>query len=176
MGPSHIGPNSITTDHENAVKTFTRWIDNVRKLKDAKDQYYNPFTKFYDEEFKDYFVNNDEDADTAPFDEKRREVIYFFLEYAKKQITNSQEITEEKKTELIEETAFLQRNSSKLTKKRFAVWLSRFAKDVQGASIMLYHDVFDVLKKEAIKGVLIASVEQLPNAIHYLQSLLPGHH
>lgn len=83
----YYSPGSLTnnlgvtsqSNFEHIKKQINEWLGYIKKLHEATEEYYNPFEKFYDEEFHDFFVNDDEDASSAPYDLSRQEVLFYFL-------------------------------------------------------------------------------------------------
>lgn len=162
---------------ESSIKTFTQikevfknWIQIVSKMHEITNEYYDPFKNFYDEQFQEFFTNNDDDSNVNPFEVEKQEVIYYFLIYAEQVIVNSNEVQEENKKLLLNEISELKDNIPTFTKKRFVKALSKFAKNTKKASNKLFHDVFDVLKKEVIKKLLYEGVDQLPHIAHKIQT------
>jgi glutamyl/glutaminyl-tRNA synthetase len=147
-----------------------RWMDRVRKMHAITEEYYNPDAKFYNDEFVDFFINNDEDSATEPFDIKRQEVLYYFLTYAEKQIKERNNIEDDTKIELLEDIQSLKENIPNFTKKKVVSTLSKIAQKTKKISNKLFHDIFDVLKKEAIKKILYEGIEQIPNAIKNIEN------
>jgi hypothetical protein len=160
---------SSQSNLEHLKISFSRWIDNVKKMHSVTEEYYNPEGKFYDEEFADFFTNDDEDSATKPFEIERQEILYYFLTYAEAQIEKSDGIDEEKKIDLINEVNTLKNNIPSLTKKRFVAALSKIAQKTKTISNKLFHDVFDVLKKEVIKKILYTGAEHIPDAINKIE-------
>jgi hypothetical protein len=147
-------------------ESFTRWIDIIKKMHQITDEYFDPYKNFYEKEFSEYFKNDDDDAAVNPFELERQEFIYHFLVYAENKITSFPDITDADKRELIKEVAQLKEDVPKLTKKRFVSALSKFAKNTKKISNKLFHEVFDVMKKEAIKVILYEGVKQIPHVVH----------
>lgn len=139
-------------------------------MHEVTKEYYEPFKNFYDEQFAEHFTNNDDDSNVNPFEVEKQEVIYYFLVYAEKVIVNSSELQEENKKLLLNEISELKDNIPTLTKKRFTKALSKFAKNTKKVSNKLFHDVFDVLKKEIIKKLLYEGIDQLPYITHKIQT------
>jgi hypothetical protein len=148
---------------------FERWIDNVRKMHEATQEYYDPFKRFYDEQFAEYFTNDDPDGNHNPYEIERQEVLYYFLTYAETTIVKSTEIGEDDKRDLLKDASQLKQDIPNLTKKRFVSALSKFAQKTKKFSNKLFHDVFDVLKKELIKKVLYEGAEQIPSVIQRIE-------
>ncbi|MEO7394489.1 MAG: hypothetical protein ABIU11_06055 [Chitinophagaceae bacterium] len=48
--------------------------------------------------------------------------------------------------------------------------MSKIAQKVKKLSNTVFHEVFDVLKKETIKQILYEGVKHIPNAIHTIES------
>lgn len=150
-------------------ESFSRWIDNVIKMHQVTEEYYDPYKKFYDEQFANYFTNDDEDSAFNPFEIEKQEILHYFLTYAEKTIIMSTDISEENKNELVNEISQLKQDIPTLTKKRFVSALSKFAQKTKKVSNKLFHDIFDVLKKEVIKKLLYEGADQLPNLIHKIE-------
>ncbi len=130
-------------------------------MHDAAEEYYDPNKSFYDKEFEDFFTNNDDDATINPFELKKQEILYYFLKYAEGVITSATDVSEEQKVKLLGYVAELKEDIPKLTKKSFAAALSKFAQMAKKISNQLFHDIFDVLKKEIIKKLLYEGVDHL---------------
>lgn len=148
---------------------FKTWIDLVRKMHEVREEYYDPYKKFYDQEFTHFFTNADEDAAVNPFELEKQEILYYFLVYAQKKIENS-EISDDQKDELLADVAELKQNIPILTKKRLVIALSKFAQKAKKISNKVFHEIFDVLKKEVIKKGLNAAADQIPNLLDAVQS------
>lgn len=149
-------------------ETFGRWIDLIRAMHQVTEEYYDPLKKFYDEQFADFFTNDDEDAAVRPFELEKQEVLYYFLSYAEKTINNSTEISNKDKSGLLQEASELKEVIPTLTKKRFVSALSKLAQKTKMVSNKLFHEIFDVLKKEAIKKLLYEGADQIPNLMHQI--------
>ncbi len=167
---SSIEGHSSSQLFEQIKSSFSTWIENVIKMHEITNEYYDPYKRFYDEQFADFFTNDDEDASTNPFEIERQEILFYFLTYAEKQIVASNDISDESKTELITEVTHLKQDLPNLTKKRFVSALSKFAQKSKKLSNDLFHDIFDVLKKEIIKEVLYKRAAQIPNILHNIES------
>jgi len=148
---------------------FNQWIDLVVKMHEVTSEYYDPFKKFYDEQFAEYFTNDDEDSAFNPFEIEKQEVIYYFLTYAEKTVAKSEEISDDDKEELLKDLSQLKDDIPKLSKKRFVSSLSRFAQKTKSISNKVFHEIFDVLKKEAIKKLLYEAADQIPNILHKVE-------
>lgn len=170
---SNIGGSS-QQNLEQIKISFNNWLHYITKMHEVTEEYFNPYSKFYNEEFKDFFINNDEDSATSPFDLDRQEVLYLFLTYAESQVLKSEEITEDSKLELVEDINKLKENIPNLTKKVVVSALSKIAQKIKKLSNNLFHLVFDVLKKEVIKNILYKGAGYIPNAIKHIASWL--HH
>lgn len=156
--------NSLT--FEQIKSSFPSWVEIITKMHGITKEYYDPYRKFYEEEFSDFFTNNDEDSYENPFEIERQEILYYFLTFAEKKIEYSVDIDEENKAELLEEVIRLKEELPKTTKKRFVSNLSKFAQKSKKTSNKLFHDIFDVLKKEIIKKMLYKGAEEIPSIIH----------
>jgi hypothetical protein len=167
-----IAGSSRTNTFSQIKESFSRWIDNVRKMYEVTEEYYDPDKKFYNEQFADYFTNDDEDSAINPFEIERQEILYYFLTYAEKTIIKSTDIDEEQKKDLIIEISQLQKDIPNLSKKRFVSALSKFAQKAKKVSNKLFHEIFDVLKKEVIKKFLYEGADQIPNALHAIEKWL----
>jgi hypothetical protein len=148
---------------------FNKWINLVIKMHEVTSEYYDPYKKFYDEQFAEYFTNNDADAAINPFEIEKQEVIYYFLTYAEKIVQKSGYISEESKRELLLDISQLKEDIPKLTKKRFVSSLSKFAQKAKKTSNKVFHEIFDVLKKEVIKKLLYEAADQLPSLMHKVE-------
>lgn len=166
---SRIEGSSSHLTFEEIKPTFIKWIENVVKMHEITQEYYDPVKTFYDKEFAEYFSNDEPDSATNPFEVEKQEIIYYFLKYAEETIIKSKDLTEETKDELVQEITELQEDLPKLTKKRFVSALSKFAQKIKKSSNKVFHEVFDVLKKEVIKQVLYKGVGELPSMVHRLQ-------
>ena len=138
-------------------------------MHEVTSEYYDPYKKFYDEQFAEYFTNNDADSALNPFEVEKQEVIYYFLTYAEKTVSKSEDISEENKKELLQELSQLKNDIPKLTKKRFVSSLSKFAQKTKKISNKVFHEIFDVLKKEVIKKLLYEAADQIPNVLRKVE-------
>src|SRR5688572_9858328 len=64
---SRIAGETQTITFEHVKSTFEHWINLITMMNDVTEEYFDPHKKFYDDEFSDYFINEDEDADDNPF-------------------------------------------------------------------------------------------------------------
>jgi hypothetical protein len=159
---SRIDGTSHHLTFEQLKSTFINWIANIVKMHEITQEYYNPYKIFYDTEFAEYFTNDDPDATVNPFEVEKQEVIYYFLTYAEKVISNSKEVSEDEKNELLSDISQLKDDIPSLTKKRFVSALSKFAQKTKKVGNKIFHEVFDVLKKEVIKKILYKGAEEIP--------------
>jgi len=157
---------------EEIKQLLKNWIVTVRKMHEVTEEYYNPYGKFYDEEFVDFFVNNDADAATSPFDIERQELLFYFLTYAEVRVNQSEELDNERKLELIGDIQNLKDNIPNFTKKKVVSAFSKIAQKTKKFSNKLFHAVFDVMKKELIKQGLYEVAGQIPGAIKQVQHWL----
>lgn len=148
---------------------FSRWIGLVIKMHEVTSEYYDPYKKFYDEQFAEYFSNDDPDSALNPFEVEKQDVIYYFLTYAEKTVSKSEDITEENKKELLQDLSQLKDDIPKVTKKRFVSSLSKFAQKTKKISNKVFHEIFDVLKKEVIKKLLYEGAEQIPKLLRKVE-------
>lgn len=148
-----------------------RWLQNIKDLHSITEEYFNPDRKFYDNEFSNFFVNNDDDSEIAPFDIERQEMLFYFLLNAETKLLQS-DLTEEQKNELVTEISELKEEIPHLTKRKVVKALSKIAQKTKAFSNKLFHEVFDVLKKEAIKQALYEGIKHLPNAAKQIEHWL----
>jgi hypothetical protein len=148
---------------------FNSWINLVIKMHEVTSEYYDPYKKFYDEQFAEYFTNDDADAAINPFEIEKQEVIYYFLTYAEKTVQKSEDISEESKKELLQDISQLKEDIPQLTKKRFVSSLSKFAQKAKKISNKVFHEIFDVLKKEVIKKLLYEAADQIPSLLRKVE-------
>lgn len=154
------------------AENIRMWIGLVSELHQVEREYYEPFGKFYDDEFKTYFSNNEEDADVNPFDLKRQELIFLFLNYAESTISTDRDMSDANRQTLIDEISVLKEEIPNVTKKKFVLMLSKFAQKVKKFSNKVFHEVFDVLKKEAIKKVLTEGWNSMPGNLDDIKGWL----
>ena len=157
--------NSHQFHFQQIKEFFNRWINLVVKMHEVTAEYYDPYKKFYDEQFAEYFTNNDADAAINPFEIEKQEVIFYFLTYAEERVSKSEDISEESKKELLQDISQLKEDIPQLTKKRFVSSLSKFAQKTKKISNKVFHEIFDVLKKEVIKKLLYEAADQIPNVL-----------
>lgn len=156
---------SLTVSIESIKKNFAAWITVCQEMNKIKFTFLNPGTDFYENEFFEYFSNNDEDASRNPFDIDRQEVLFYFLTYAEKRIAEASNITDDERILLLSEVSELKSDIPKDTKKIIVYRLSQLAQRTKKISNKLFHDVFDVLKKELIKKVLYEGAAQITNTV-----------
>lgn len=155
--------------YDQIAPVFEQWVSDVNSMIKIKFHFLNPNKDFYDTEFSDFITNNDADADTAPFDLNRQEILYYFLNYAQKNIENSTDIDDSQKEILLLEVNKIKDEIPTSTKKKVVTTLSKFAQTIKGSSNKLFHDIFDILKKELIKHALYKGLEKLPEAYHQVK-------
>jgi predicted RNA binding protein YcfA (HicA-like mRNA interferase family) len=63
----------------------------------------------------------------------------------------------------------LKEDIPRLTKKRFVAALSKLGEKTKRVSNKLFHDIFDVLKKEMIKELLHRGWTQAPDAMNQIE-------
>lgn len=160
---------AIVGDFEMIQKSFLKWIADCQEMNKIKHKFLYPDSDFYEKEFSDFFSNNDGDASQNPFDLERQEILYYFLAYAEKKIGDSGDIQNTEKADLIKEISKLKEALPKDTKKVFVHHLSQFANKTKQVSNKLFHEIFDVLKKEIIKKVLYEGAAQIPNAVSKIE-------
>jgi len=160
---------AIPANFDNISDMFYKWLEDCEKMNKIKYRFLNPNSQFYEKEFENFFSNNDTDASTNPFELKRQEILFYFLTYTEKIISESSEINDETKNRLLEELSELKNDVPKTTKKVVVHRMSKFAEKIKNVSNKLFHDIFDVLKKELIKKVLYSSAEQIPNAVSKIE-------
>lgn len=148
---------------------FNHWINLVVKMHEVTSEYYDPYKKFYDEQFAEYFTNDDVDAALNPFEIEKQEVIYYFLIYAEKTVLKSADISDEERKELLQDLSQLKENIPKLTKKQFVSSISKFAQKTKKISNKVFHEIFDVLKKEVIKKLLYEAAHQIPTLLRKVE-------
>lgn len=141
------------------------WYNLILNIKRVTHEFYNPFDSFYENEFKSYFTNEDEDAAYNPYNLKQQEVIYFFLNYVENVVVSSDNISKEKKDEILSQTNTLKEDLPKIPKSKIARRMSKLAENLKKYSNKVFHDVFDVTKKEGIKYLLNKGLEQIPAEI-----------
>ncbi|HMU06134.1 MAG TPA: hypothetical protein PJ990_21015, partial [Saprospiraceae bacterium] len=151
---------------------FATWVDSVKKMEEITKKYYEPFANFYNNEFTDFFINDDGDSNINPFEIDRQELIYYFLIFAKKRIFQSNDLSNKDKELLIIDVCYLEEELPNLTKKNFVDALSKFAQKTKQMSNKLFHDIFDVLKKEIIKKLLYKGADQIPNFVNKVENWL----
>ena len=167
----NINGVTLNSSFEEIKMSLPRWIQNVKDLHSITEEYFNPDKKFYDAEFSDFFVNSDDDSEIAPFDIDRQEMLFYFLSYAETKFLQS-DLTEEQKIELVAEISELKEDIPHLTKRKVVTALSKIAQKTKSFSNKLFHEVFDVLKKEAIKQALYEGIKHLPNAMKQIEHWL----
>lgn len=167
----NINGVTLNSSFEEIKLSLPRWIQNVKDLHSITEEYFNPDKKFYDAEFSDFFVNNDVDSEIAPFDIERQEILFYFLSFAETKVLQS-DLTEEQKIELVNNLSELKEDIPHLTKRKVVKALSKIAQKTKAFSNKVFHDVFDVLKKEAIKQVLYEGIKHLPNAVKEIETWL----
>lgn len=176
----HFFPRSLNSMDRQGIQVefaalmtyLTNWLGYVKKMHEVTFEYFNPFKEFYENEFKDYFENNDEDATINPFELSKQEIIYRFLIYAETKIQNETTLTESEKESLLNSSNKLKESIPQRTKKQFSKSLNDFARKVKTTSNKLFHDIFDVAKKEVIKKILYEGVEQIPTLVENINGLL----
>lgn len=154
---------------ENISDLFQTWIADCIKMNEIKYKFLNHNSKFYENEFADFFSNNDPDASINPFEIDRQEIIFHFLAYAEKKVSESNKINEEIKLKLLEELSVLKEDVPNATKKIIVYRMSKLAEKIKKVSNKLFHDIFDVLKKELIKKVLFEGADQIPNTVKKIE-------
>jgi len=148
--------------------SFDAWIKIIIKMHEVTADYYDPYRKFYEEQFEGYFKNDDPDSEINPFEIEKQEVLFYFLTYAEKIIDKSSDIDENDKKELLDDLSSLKTDIPTATKKQFVSYLSKFAQKTKKVSNKVFHEIFDVLKKEVIKKILYEAYDHLP--MSYIQS------
>lgn len=171
VSPIRLQGIRIANSFSQIKESFNKWINLVNEMHKVTEEYYDPFKNFYDKEFADFFSNNDEDAAINPFELNKQEMLYYFLTFTEKRISTATDVSEKDKTELLNNVAELKVDIPKLTKKRFTAALSKFAQKTKKISNQLFHDIFDVLKKEMIKKLLYEGADQIHNISHWIHSL-----
>jgi len=151
---------------------FSNWINYLEKLQEITEEYFNPYKQFYDTEFQDFFSNDDADASTFPFDKDRQEILFYFLSYAENEISISEQLSLEAKKELKDDIQKLKESIPALTKKETVKSLSKIAQKIKSFSNSLFHSVFDVMKKEAIKAALYKGIDYTPHVIDTIKGWL----
>lgn len=167
-----IEGSSTQLNFSQIKETFSRWIDLIIKMHTITSEYYDPYKKFYEEQFAEYFTNEDTDSESHPFELEKQEVIYYFLTYAEKILSKSIDLDEGSKKELLQDLSQLKEDIPKLTKKRFVSSLSKFAQKAKKISNKVFHEIFDVLKKEVIKKLLYEGADQIPKVLHTVENWL----
>ena len=168
----NMAGHSFPIKFENIAEAFRGWVSDCTRMNEIKYKFKNPNCEFYEKEFEDFFSNNDNDASEHPFEINRQEIIFYFLTYTEIKVNNSVDINEETKYKLLEEISVLKDDLPNVTKKEVVHRMSKFAEKVKKVSNKLFHDIFDVLKKELIKKVLLEGAEQLPSAVTKIEHWL----
>jgi hypothetical protein len=156
---------SYVIELEPLKQQLQKWYTLILNIEKVTYEFFNPFDYYYENEFKNYFTNEDEDSAYNPFDLKQQEVIYYFINYIEYKVLKSEEIPDEQKDELIKETKLLKENLPKTSKSKLTKGLSKLAENIKKTSNKLFHDVFDITKKEGIKFLLKKGIEQIPAEI-----------
>lgn len=162
---------SLQINFSHIKETFSRWIDLVVKMHTVTSDYFDPYKKFYDEQFAEYFTNDDADSALSPFELEKQEIIYYFLTFAEKKVIISEELSEQNKKELLLDLSQLKADVPQLTKKKFVSSLSKFAQKTKKASNKVFHEIFDVLKKEFIKNILYKAANEIPALLRKVDGL-----
>ena len=164
-----LAPVSHNLVFSKIEEVFQGWLTEVNALRAVKNQFYFPERLFDEDQFREFFTNDDDDAAYNPFELHRQQVIYKFLTYAENVISQDAIIAADVKQDLLNDVAILKEDIPKLSKKRFVAALSKFAQRTKTVRNSLFNTIFDVIKKEAIKNIIFDKGSHIETVIHAIQ-------
>jgi hypothetical protein len=176
MSKSSMNDSRIETTLEGVQNYLNAWINLVKKLHEASEQYYNPFGEFHEEQFNNFFASNDPDKDSQPFDISRQHLIYNCLKQIQNKITDSDLIDDEKNV-LLKEIDDIQTGIPNTSKNQLLKRISNLGRKVYRYRTKLFYDILDVFKKEAIKKAGYTIWKAIPENLKTVDGwieMLPG--
>lgn len=149
---SSLVPRKVVQNPQGVKSSLDIWVNLIKHHNKVKIHPEDDFVNHYQEEFENWFAVDEDDADTAPFDQKRQVLIDNILEAAIKVLKDNADISDQE--DLIQEAQELRKKSASQTKNQTVDALGKLYAKIRKRSIPVLKEIWRELKSFGYQKLL----------------------